>query len=62
VRHGFGVAEVAHGLILCLNETGGVRACVADPFVGQRFMKGFDTFTVPQKGAQAADRIYRKKK
>jgi len=33
VRHGFGVAEVAHVLILCLNETGGARACVADPFV-----------------------------
>src|SRR5260370_7054297 len=33
VRHGFGVAEVAHDLILCLNETGGARACVADPFV-----------------------------
>lgn len=33
VRHCFGVAEIAHVSILCLNETGGARACVADPFV-----------------------------
>ena len=33
VRHSFGVAEVAHILILCLNKTGGARACIADPFV-----------------------------
>jgi hypothetical protein len=58
VRHGFGVAEVAHLLILCLNETGGARARVADPFVRAKVMKGCDTFTIPQR-AQAAGRIYR---
>src|SRR5215472_18147955 len=33
VRHGFGVAIVAHVSILCLNETRDARACVADPLV-----------------------------
>jgi hypothetical protein len=32
-RHGFGVATVAHGLILCGAEPRGARACIADPFV-----------------------------
>jgi hypothetical protein len=49
-------------LILCVNETGGVRACVADPFVRAKVMKGCDTFTVPLKRAQAAGRIYREKR
>jgi hypothetical protein len=57
LRHGFGVAEVAHISILCLNEARDARACVADPLVRQRAMKDCDTFTVP-KGAQAAGRIY----
>jgi hypothetical protein len=40
-----------------LNETGGARACVADPFVRAKAVKGCDTFTVPKR-AQAAGRIY----
>src|SRR5262249_17343896 len=31
--HGLGVAKIAHGMFLCLNEGGASVACVADPFV-----------------------------
>src|SRR5262249_39916898 len=57
VCHDFGVAKVAHISILCLNETGGARACVADPFVRAKATESCDTFTVPRR-AQAAGRIY----
>jgi hypothetical protein len=40
-----------------LNETGGARACVADPFVRAKGFESCDTFTVPRR-AQAAGRIY----
>src|SRR5262249_7294964 len=39
VRHGFGVAEVAHILILCLNETGVPGLALLTRSFGQRAMK-----------------------
>src|ERR1700722_15948202 len=57
--HGFSITEVAH-IFHPSHETGGARACVADPFVRAKGCEGRDAFTVPN-GAQAAGRIYREK-
>jgi hypothetical protein len=57
VRHGFGVAEVAHISILCLNERGMPGLASLTRSFGQGVMKECDTFTVPQR-AQAAGRIH----
>jgi hypothetical protein len=50
------------GSSFALNETGGAGLALLTRSFGQRAMKGCDTFTVPQKGAQAAGRIYREKR
>ena len=48
LRHGFGVAEITHVFILCLNETKVPGACVTGPLVRAKGYKGRDTFTVPE--------------
>jgi hypothetical protein len=48
MRHNFGVAEIAHVVILCVNEIGVPDACVTGPLVRAKGDKGRDTFTIPE--------------
>jgi hypothetical protein len=58
MRHSFSVAEVAHGLVLCLNENRAPVLALLTRCSGKGAVRGrCDTFTIPKR-VQAAGRIH----
>src|SRR6202011_898911 len=60
MRHSFGVAEIAHVFILCLNETEMPGACVTGPARSGKGLRRPRYVHRPRR-AQAAGRIHQRK-
>src|ERR1700733_14544426 len=62
VRHSLGIAEIAHGVILCIAERGCQGLALLTRSLGQRRPGAARYVHRTREGAQAAGRIYPMKK
>src|SRR2546423_1723484 len=59
LRHGLGIAKIAHGDVLCMSEPDVSGGCVADPVARAKGGQKARYVHRPRKGAQPAGRIHR---